>query len=108
MHFLDPHAARTVTAGYASLVAPASCLACPAPGSTMSNWPKQPAQEYTAATWYNHSPADIAEFFGGLELAGAGVTEARTWPKRPLGAEGRNGRVLADVGRVRTVITAAG
>jgi hypothetical protein len=50
--------------------------------------------------WYNHSPAGIVEFFGGLELAGAGVTEARTWPKRPPVTDDRNGHVLAGVGRV--------
>ena len=46
-----------------------------------------------------HLPS-IAEFFDGLELAGPGVTEARTWPKRPPEADDRNGHVLAGVGRV--------
>ena len=40
------------------------------------------------------------EFFDGLELAGPGVTEARTWPKRPTEADDRNGHVLAGVGRL--------
>jgi hypothetical protein len=61
---------------------------------------KQLAEEYTAATWYNHSPADVVGFFGGLELAGPGVTEARTWPRRPPEADDRTGHVLAGVGRV--------
>jgi hypothetical protein len=52
------------------------------------------------ATWYKHSPADIVSFFGGLELAGPGVTEARTWPKQPPEVHDRNGHVLAGVGRV--------
>jgi hypothetical protein len=40
---------------------------------------KQLAEEYTAAAWHNHTPADITSFFGGLELVGPGVTEAQTW-----------------------------
>jgi S-adenosyl methyltransferase len=53
-----------------------------------------------AATWYNHSLADIVTFFDGLELAGSGVTEARNWPKWPPEADDRNGHVVAGVGRV--------
>jgi O-methyltransferase involved in polyketide biosynthesis len=100
VHFLDPEAARAVTAGYASLMAPGSCLILSCARFENEALAKQLAEEYTAATWYNHSPADITEFFGGLELAGPGVTEARTWPKRPDEASGRNGHVLAGVGRV--------
>jgi len=54
----------------------------------------------SAATWYNHSPADVVSFFGGLELAGPGVTEARIWPRRPPEADDRTGHVLAGVGRL--------
>ncbi len=100
VHFLDPQAARAVSAGYASLMAPGSCLVISCARFEDEQLAKQLAQEYTAATWYNHSPADIAELFGGLELAGPGVTEARTWPKPPPEADGRNGHVLAGVGRV--------
>ena len=100
VHFLDPQAARAVTAGYTSLLAPGSCLVLSCARFENEALARQLAQEYTAATWYNHSPADITEFFGGLELAGPGVTEARTWPKRPPAADGRNGHVLAGVGRI--------
>ncbi|MGH3286896.1 MAG: SAM-dependent methyltransferase, partial [Streptosporangiaceae bacterium] len=100
LHFLDPDAACAVTAGYVSLMMPGSCLVLSCARFEDEQLAKQLAQEYTAATWYNHSPADITKFFDGLELAGPGVTEARTWPKRPLQADGRSGRVLAGVGRV--------
>lgn len=100
LHFLDADAACAVTAGYVSLLAPGSCLALSCARFEDEALAKQLAQEYTAATWYNHSPADIAGFFDGLELAGPGVTEARTWPKRPPEADDRNGHVLAGVGRV--------
>jgi O-methyltransferase involved in polyketide biosynthesis len=100
VHFLDPHAARAVTAGYASLLAPGSCLALSCARFDDEELARQLAQEYTAATWYNHSPADIAGFFGGLDLIGPGVTEARTWPNRPAEADNRTGHVLAGVGRI--------
>ena len=100
LRFLDPDAACAVTAGYASLMAPGSCLVLSCARFEDEALAKQLAQEYTAATWYNHSPADITEFFGGLELVGPGVTEARNWPKPSPGADDRTGHVLAGVGRV--------
>ncbi len=100
LHFLDPDAARAVTAGYMSLLAPGSCLILSCARFENEELAKHLAAEYTAATWHNHSPADIVGFFGGLELAGPGVTEARTWPMRPPEADDRNGHVLAGVGRV--------
>jgi hypothetical protein len=100
VHFLDPDAARAVTAGYTSLMAAGSCLVLSCARFEDEDLAKQLAEVYTAATWYNHSPADVAEFFDGLDLAGPGVTEARTWPKRPPEADGRTGHVLAGVGRV--------
>jgi S-adenosyl methyltransferase len=100
VHFIDPDAACAVTTGYVSLMVPGSCLVVSCARFEDEALAKQLAEEYTAATWYNHSPADIREFFGGLELAGRGVTEARTWPGRPPEADDRNGHVLVGVGRV--------
>jgi len=62
---------------------------------------RQLAREYTAGTLYNHSPAQITEFFTGLELVGPGLVEARHWdPALPAAPPGdRAGRVLAGVGR---------
>ena len=100
VHFLDPDAACAVTAGYVSLLAPGSCLVLSCARLENEELAKQLAEEYTAATWYNHSRADIAGFFDGLELVGPGVTEARTWPKRPPAVDDRNGHVLAGVGRI--------
>jgi hypothetical protein len=100
LHFLDPDAACAVTAGYVSLLAPGSCLVLSCARFEDEDLAKQLAAEYTASTWYNHSPADITGFFDGLELAEAGVTEARTWPWRTLAADDRTGHVLVGVGRV--------
>jgi len=94
LHFLDPDAARAVTAGYVSLLAPGSCLVLSCARFEDEELAKQLAAEYTVATWYNHSPADVVGFFGGLELAGPGAAppcpplalswHRRAWPQRPL------------------------
>ena len=61
------------------------------------------AKEYTAATWHNHSRADVESFFAGLDLVGPGVAEAQTWrawmPQPVL--RRRQGHVLAGVARSR-------
>ena len=79
LHFLDADAARAVTAGYARLMAPGSCLVISAASVDDEGLGKQLAEEYTAAAWYNHTPFDVESFFAGLELVGPGVTEAQTW-----------------------------
>ena len=69
VHFLDPQAACAVTAGYVSLMAPGSCLVLSCARFEDEQLAKQLAEEYTAATWYNHSPAGID---GVLRRAGTG------------------------------------
>ena len=102
LHFLDAATARTVASGYARHIASGSYLIISVACHDDEMLGKQLAQQYTAATWYNH-PAEVVEsFFGGLELAGPGVTEAQTW--RAWLTEPRlcrrDGHVLAGVGRV--------
>ena len=101
LHFMDAGAARTVTAGYARLMAPGSCLVISVASFDDESLGKQLAEEYTAAAWHNHTPDDIASFFAGLELVGPGVTEAQTWrawtPQPVL--RHREGHVLAGVAR---------
>ena len=77
LHFMDADAARTVTGGYARLMAPGSCLVISVACHDDEGLGKQLAQEYTAAAWHNHMPADVTSFFAGLELVGPGVTEAQ-------------------------------
>ena len=57
LHFLAPDAACEVTAGYASLMARGSCLVLSCARFEDEQLAGQLAQEYTAARWYNHSPA---------------------------------------------------
>ena len=102
LHFMDADAARAVTAGYTSLMAPGSYLIISCASFDEGELAKQLSAEYTAATWHNH-PAEVVEsFFGGLVLAGPGVTEARTWRAwlpEPVPC-GRDGHVLAGVARL--------
>ncbi len=97
LHFLDAGAARAVTAGYARLMAPGSCLVISVASVDDEGLGKQLAAEYTAAAWHNHTPADVTSFFAGLELVGPGVTEAQTWRAwmpQPV-MRHRDGHVLA-------------
>ena len=101
LHFLNADAARAVTAGYARLMAPGSCLVISVACYDDEVLGKRLAAEYTAAAWHNHSPTDVASFFAGLELVGPGVTEAqawRAWMPEPM-LRHRGGHVLAGVAR---------
>ncbi len=102
LHFMGADAACAVTAGYVSLMAPGSYLIISCASLDDPEPAKQLSAEYTPATWHNH-PAEVVEsFFGGLELAGPGLTEAQTW--RPWLTEPvpchRDGHVLAGVARL--------
>ncbi len=101
LHFMDAAAARAVTAGYARLIAPGSCLVISVASFDDEALGKQLAGEYTAAAWHNHTPADVESFFAGLQLVGPGVTEAQTWrawmPEPVM--RHREGHVLAGVAR---------
>src|SRR2546429_1917473 len=77
--FLDADLARQVTAGYARLIAPGSCLIISVACFDDETLAKRLAAEYTAGTFVNHVPADIASFFAGLNPVGPGLAEAGTW-----------------------------
>jgi len=98
---IDPVVISQVAAGYARLMAPKSCLIISVACCDDEVLAKQLAAEYTAATWHNHSRADIVSFFAGLDLVGPGITEAQTWrawmPEPVL--RRRDGHVLAGVAR---------
>jgi O-methyltransferase involved in polyketide biosynthesis len=103
LHFMDADAARTVTAGYARLIAPGSCLVISVACYYDEGLGKQLAEEYTAATWHNHTPSDVESFFAGLDLVGPGVTEAQTWRAwmpQPV-MRHRDGHVLVGVAQRR-------
>jgi O-methyltransferase involved in polyketide biosynthesis len=104
LHFLDADAARQVTAGYAQAMTPGSCLIISVARYDDETLAKQLAAEYTAGQFVNHTPADIASFFAGLDMTGPGLAEAQTW--RPWMSapvlRRRTGHVLAGIARRRT------
>ena len=79
LHFLDAGTARDVTAGYARLVAPGSCLVISCASFDDETLAKRLAADYTAGPFVNHTREDVVSFFAGLDLVGPGVTEAQTW-----------------------------
>ncbi len=99
LHFLDADAARQVTAGYAQVMVPGSCLVISVARYDDETLAKQLAAEYTAGQFINHTPADIASFFAGLDMTGPGLAEAQTWrawmPAPVL--RRRTGHVLAGI-----------
>jgi SAM-dependent methyltransferase len=102
LHFMHADAARAVTAEYARLMAPGSCLVISVASFDDEGLGKQLAEEYTAAAWHNHSAADVASFFAGLDMVGPGITEAQTWRAWQTGPvfRRRDGHVLAGVARL--------
>jgi SAM-dependent methyltransferase len=56
---------------------------------------------YTAAPLYNHSPGQVAKFFGGLPLVEPGLVDVEEWrPARTaVQSAHQGGRILAGVGR---------
>jgi hypothetical protein len=101
LHFMDADTARDVTAGYARLIPPGSCLVISCASYDDETLAKRLAAEYTAGQFINHSREDVRSFFAVLNMVGPGVTEARTW--RPWHSEPvlghREGHVLAGVAR---------
>ena len=102
LHFLDVETARQVTAGYARQMAPGSFMAISCACYDDEALGKRLSAEYTAATWYNHSPAVHRVVLRWAGAGGPGVGRAQTWrawmPEPVL--RRREGHVLAGVAGV--------
>ncbi len=101
LHFMDAATARDLVAAYVDELCPGSyviiTVACGDPAIG-----QQITRTYDAAPVYNHSPADVASFFTGLELTGPGIADARAWMPgwaTPAPFTPRAGKVLAGTGR---------
>jgi O-methyltransferase involved in polyketide biosynthesis len=102
LHFFTADAARDLVTRYARAVAPGSCVVLSvlhAGGEAADEGLN--AYSSAAAPVYSHELADIAGFFGQLELVPPGLVEARQW--RPVGEPGslspRSSQVIAGVAR---------
>jgi hypothetical protein len=102
LHFFDADTARKITATLRDAIALGSYVVISV-GAGDEQIGSRLAKEYAAGTLYNHSPAQIAGFFDGLEFVGPGVTDAGDWDPELLdGPQGHiGGRILAGVGRKR-------
>ena len=69
MHFFDADTVREITAAFTRSIAPGSYVVISV-GSGDEETGGQLVEEYAAGTLHNHSPAQIAGFFAGLDLSG--------------------------------------
>jgi O-methyltransferase involved in polyketide biosynthesis len=101
LHFLPHEEARRICAELAGALAPGSYLVVSV-GTGAEETRQAVAAEYEAAPLYRHTPADIATFLAGLELAPPGIVLAGDWsPGADAGAWELPGAcVLGAVGRV--------
>ena len=100
LHFQDAATAREITAAYIARLAPGShviiTVACGEPAIG-----QQITRTYNAAPVFNHTPADVASFFTGLDLIQPGIADARAWKPgwhTPAPYQQRPGQVLAGIG----------
>jgi hypothetical protein len=71
--------ARDVVAGYAQRAAPGSCLVISCGRCEDEALWDGLRDAYTAASAYNHAPADIEGFLADLELVPPGIVAAHNW-----------------------------
>jgi len=102
LHFTDAVTARGITGAITRALAPGSFVVISA-GSGDEQTGGMLARHYRAGPLYNHSPAQIGAFFGGLDLIPPGLTDAMAWePGRaapPLTARLSGGHIVAGTGR---------
>lgn len=101
LHLMEAGQAAVVAAEYVRALAPGSYVII-----TMARYDDpllgdKIVHEYSAGTFYNHSPREAATFFRGLELVPPGLTNGRTWRAGMPEPETSRGDVyaLAGVGR---------
>jgi O-methyltransferase involved in polyketide biosynthesis len=79
LHFMSTPKARQVCAGWISRMAPGSWLILAVGRYENAALLERLSTIYSAAQYFNHSPADFASFFAGAEVLSPGVSEGRRW-----------------------------
>jgi hypothetical protein len=99
LHFFDADNAREIATAFTHAIAPGSYVVISV-GSADEETGGQLAKEYAAGTLHNHSPAQIAGFFTGLDFVGPGLADAGDWEPGLLARphDHHGGRILAGVG----------
>jgi hypothetical protein len=100
LHLWDAGRAEKIVQGYVSRVAAGSWVIVSAA------WYRPEAagtlaalrREYAPGVFFNHSPADVAGFLAGLQVAEPGIASAGRWVSGEGGTAGRPSTMLAAVG----------
>ncbi len=79
LHFLDAATARAVTAGYMNRAAAGSQIAVSVVRIASDRLLATPSSAYTAGTFLNHDPQEMAAWLTGWQTLPPGVAEARRW-----------------------------
>jgi len=93
--------ARDVVAGYARRAAPGSCLVISCGRCDDQALWHQLREAYTAASVYNHAPADVEGFLADLEFVPPGLVAAQNWRVESNGASTSPGSVYVLAGIAR-------
>jgi O-methyltransferase involved in polyketide biosynthesis len=79
LHFMPAPQAREVCAGWISRMAPGSWLVLAVGRYEDPALLDRLRTVYSAAEYFNHSPADFASFFSGADVVHPGISEGRRW-----------------------------
>jgi hypothetical protein len=79
LHFMSPSRAREPCSGWISRLAPGSWLVLAVGRYEDDALLNRLRTVYSAAEYFNHSPANFASFFTGAGILPPGVSEGRRW-----------------------------
>jgi O-methyltransferase involved in polyketide biosynthesis len=79
LHFMSPPQAREICAGWIRRMAPGSWLALAVGRYEDHALLDRLRTVYSAAEYFNHSPADFTSFFSGTEVVPPGISEGQRW-----------------------------
>ena len=79
LHFMAAPQAREVCAGWIDRMAPGSWLVLAVGRYEDHALLDRLRTVYSAAEYFNHSPADFASFFGGTDVVPPGISEGQHW-----------------------------
>jgi len=79
LHFLSTPRAQQVCAGWLSRMAPGSWLILAVGRYEDAALLDRLRGVYSAAEYFNHSPADFASLFAGADLVSPGISEGKRW-----------------------------
>ena len=79
LHFMATEQAQQICAGWISRMAPGSWLILAVGRYENAALLDRLRSIYSAAQYFNHTPADFASFFAGSDVVSPGISEGRRW-----------------------------